>query len=78
MVFYNSEKQLTIIGGIDMKRPLLETEKNFLKCAGLMLAAGIGLVVLGENSFGIGSIVLGVVFAICATVSIFKNKDDEK
>lgn len=60
-----------------MKRPLLETEKNFLKCAGLMLVAGIGLVVMGENSIGIGTIVLGVVFAGCAVVSIFKNKDDK-
>ena len=60
-----------------MKRPLLETEKNFLKCAGLMLVAGIGLVVMGENSVGIGTIVLGVVFAGCAVVSIVKNKDDK-
>lgn len=61
-----------------MKRPLLETEKNFLKCAGLMLVAGIGLVMMGENTFGIGTIVLGVVFAICAVVSIVKDKGDEK
>ncbi|MBR3598929.1 MAG: hypothetical protein IKL53_03530 [Lachnospiraceae bacterium] len=60
-----------------MKRPLLETEKNFLKCALLMLIAGIGLVILGETSFGVGTIILGVVFAICAVVSIFKNKDSE-
>ncbi len=61
-----------------MKRPLLETEKNFLVCAVLMLIAGIGLIAMGENNFGIGTIVLGVVFAICAVVSIFKNKDDKK
>ncbi len=61
-----------------MKRPLLETEKNFLKCAGLMLIAGIGLFLLGENSIGIGTIALGVVFGICAVVSIVKNKDEEK
>ncbi|MBQ8318503.1 MAG: hypothetical protein IJX85_09210 [Lachnospiraceae bacterium] len=60
-----------------MNRPLLETEKNFLKCALLMLIAGIGLVILGETSFGVGTIILGVVFAICAVVSIFKNKDSE-
>lgn len=61
-----------------MKRPLLETEKNFLKCAVLMLIAGIGLVILGETSFGVGTIILGIVFAICAVVSIFKNKDSEE
>ena len=61
-----------------MKRPLLETEKNFLVCAVLMLIAGIGLIMMGENTFGIGTIVLGVVFAICAVVSIVKNKDDKK
>ncbi|MBE5933493.1 MAG: hypothetical protein E7263_08755 [Lachnospiraceae bacterium] len=61
-----------------MKRPLLETEKNFLVCAGLMLVAGVGLVMMGENSFGIGTIVLGVVFGICTVVSIVKNKDDKK
>lgn len=60
-----------------MKRPLLETEKNFLKCALLMLVAGIGLIILGETSFGVGTIILGVVFAICAVVSIVKNKDSE-
>ena len=61
-----------------MKRPLLETEKNFLKCGGLMLIAGIGLIAMGENSIGIGIIVLGVVFGICAVVSVVKNKDEEK
>ena len=61
-----------------MKRPLLETEKNFLVCAGLMLVAGIGLVMMGENAFGIGTIVLGVVFGICAVISIVKNKDNNK
>lgn len=61
-----------------MKRPLLETEKNFLVCAGLMLVAGIGLVMMGENAFGIGTIGLGVVFGICAVVSIVKNKDNNK
>ncbi len=60
-----------------MKRPLLETEKNFLKCAVLMLIAGIGLLAMGKNNFGIGTIVLGVVFAICAVVSIIKNKDED-
>ena len=60
-----------------MKRPLLETEKNFLNCGGLMLIAGIGLVMMGKNNIGIGTIALGVVFGICAVVSIIKNKDEE-
>ena len=60
-----------------MKRPLLVTEKNFLKCGGLMLIAGIGLVMMGKNNIGIGTIALGVVFGICAVVSIIKNKDEE-
>jgi len=60
-----------------MKRPLLETEKNFLKCAVLMLIAGIGLIMMGKNNFGIGTIAFGVIFAICAVVSIIKNKDED-
>lgn len=61
-----------------MNRPLLETEKNFFKCAVLMLIVGIALVVIGENNFGIGTIILGVVFGICGVISIVKNKDDKK
>ncbi len=61
-----------------MKRPLLETEKNFLKCGVFSLIAGIGLVLLGENGIGIGTIALGIVFGVCAVVSIVKNKDEEK
>lgn len=61
-----------------MKRPLLETEKNFFKCAVLMLIAGISLVLMGKNSFGIGTIIFGIIFAICGVVSIVKNKDDKK
>ncbi len=58
-------------------RSLLETEKNFLKCGILMVIVGIGLMFMGENSIGIGSIVLGVVFLGCMLVSYIKNKDED-
>jgi len=61
-----------------MKRPLLETEKNFIKCAVMMLLIGIGFFALGKNTFGIGTLLLGVVFGICALVSVVKNKEVNK
>ncbi|MBE5946986.1 MAG: hypothetical protein E7259_08665 [Lachnospiraceae bacterium] len=59
-----------------MNKPWSEAEKNFIKCAVLMLIAGISMVVIGESGWGIFSIVAGVAFAIIG-VYMHKTRDGE-
>lgn len=56
-----------------MKRPLLESEKNFLKCAFIMLVVGISLIALGKQSGGIICIAIAAVFAVVAIYMIVKE-----
>ena len=60
-----------------MKRPLLETEKNLLVCAILMIIAGIGLILMGKNNFGVGCVVVGVAFTVWAIISYVKDDDNK-
>ena len=45
---------------------LSEAEKNYLKCAVLMIAMGIAFAFLDKMKFCIGCIVIGIIFAIIA------------
>lgn len=56
-----------------MKRPLLESEKNFLKCAFLMLVCSIMFFYMGKTNFGIVCAVIAVVFAVITVVMYVKN-----
>lgn len=51
-----------------MKRPLLEAEKNYLKCAVLIILVGCGLWAMNNKTAGIICIVIGVLFAATAVV----------
>jgi hypothetical protein len=60
-----------------MKRPLLESEKNFLKCAVLMLICAIAFFCMGKSEFGIGCGVLAVIFAAVG-ISMYIKDDSGK
>ena len=61
-----------------MKRPLLETEKNFLQCAVIMLLVGLSMIALGKSTWGIICIVIAVVFVgIAMSMIIKENKNDK-
>lgn len=57
-----------------MKRPLLESEKNFIKCAILMVIVGICLMAMGKTTLGIGCIGTGIIFAVIAVMMITKGE----
>lgn len=59
-----------------MKRPLLESEKNYIKCAVLMIICGIVFLAMGSGLGGGICISLGVFFAI-ATVYMYRTTDPE-
>lgn len=59
-----------------MKRPLLESEKNYLKCAVLIILVGCGLWAMGKQTEAIICIVLGVLFAASA-VAMYVTSDHE-
>lgn len=61
-----------------MKRELKEAEKNFLICAGLIIVAGIGMVIMGKTFMGWFSIVCGGVFAIVAINSILTTEGPKR
>ncbi len=54
-------------------KQLFEAEKNYIKCAILMVIVGIGLIVLGERNMGIGCIVVGITFGVAAVYMIVTN-----
>ncbi|MBO5426288.1 MAG: hypothetical protein J6A25_12335 [Lachnospiraceae bacterium] len=59
-----------------MKRPLLESEKNYLKCAVLIILVGCGLWAMGKQTEAIICIVLGVLFAASA-IAMYLTSDHE-
>ncbi|MBE5944031.1 MAG: hypothetical protein E7258_03825 [Lachnospiraceae bacterium] len=59
-----------------MKRPLLEAEKNYLKCAVLITLVGCGLWAMNNKTAGIICIVIGVLFAATAIV-MYMTSDHE-
>lgn len=61
-----------------MNKPWSEAEKNYIKCAVLMLIVGIGMVALSVTGWGIFSIVAGIIFAIVGVYMHQARKEDPK
>ncbi len=61
-----------------MEKPWSEAEKNYIKCAALMLIVGICMVALSVTGWGIFSIVAGVVFGIVGVYMHQTRKEDPK
>ncbi len=61
-----------------MEKPWSEAEKNYIKCAALMIIVGISMVALSVTGWGIFSIVAGVVFGIVGVYMHQTRKEDPK
>ena len=61
-----------------MKRPLLESEKNYITCTAMMTMVGIAMMYLGKNTGGLIILTIAAVFACMTAVMIIKNSRDEE
>lgn len=53
-----------------------EVQKNYIKCAVIMLVLCIGFFAINQTYFGLGSIAMAVIFIIAAISSARKNKEE--
>ncbi|GEM_PF-2937942 len=58
-----------------MKRPMLESEKNFITCGVMMAFVGAGLIAMSKVNPGIICIVIGIGFIITA-IYMYKTNDN--
>lgn len=61
-----------------MKRKMLESEKNMVRCAVILCIVGILLVLQGSVAMGIGSVICAFVFVGIAVRMININKKEEE
>lgn len=55
-----------------------EATKNFFVCGVLMIIVGIAMIALSKMAFGIGCIVLGVIFLGAGFIYLKKDMSDKK
>lgn len=54
-----------------------EVTKNFFVCGILMIVAGVALVAMSKKTFGVLSVVCGIVFCVIGVVCLVKDMRDD-
>lgn len=61
-----------------MNNGMNEIVKNMYTCAALMLAVGIGMLLMGKMTIGTWCIIIGVVFGIIGLIMFINNKKNNE